>query len=275
MTYHLNEILAFTKKIALDAGQIIVQIRKEGTLGVNFKGARDLVTAADLKADAYITEKIKKSYPSHAILSEESAPSTLGREDTLNGPLWIIDPIDGTTNYAHGHHMNAVSVAFADKGEILCGIVHAPFINETYSAIKGSGAFCNDEPIRVRNPENLQQTLVATGFPYDRSKLPPVIRRIEAVLLNCRDIRRIGAASLDVCWVAAGKIDAYYEDVKIWDVAAAGLIAREAGAHYDWILPPPPEYVGPKNFFAKGIVVAAPTIAKEFKEILVRATLAQ
>ena len=263
-----EKIIEVGTQAAREAGKLIKTMRDSGEFEVRYKGALDLVTTADLKADALISEQILKAFPDHKILSEESAPNIEAIGDSLNGPLWIIDPIDGTTNYAHGHQMTAVSIAFAYGGQVQFGVVEAPFMNETFIGVRGKGSTLNGKPLKIRQPAALNQMLVATGFPYKRDSLSTIIKRVEAILLNCRDIRRLGACSLDVSWIAAGRIDAYYEDVKIWDIAAAGLIASEAGAKVGHILDLPKDLKIPPDFYAKNMLVAPPEMFGTLQELL-------
>ena len=266
--FDIEKIRTFGAEITLSAADLIKNMRASGEVSVNFKGVRDLVTTADLAADKLISEGIKKAFPDHKILSEESASNIEALGDALWGPLWIIDPIDGTTNFAHGHHMTAVSVAFAYKGEMQFGAVCAPFINENYFAVRGGGATLNGKPIKTSEPPSLRDSLIATGFPYKRDDLSLIMKRAEAILKNCRDIRRIGACSLDVSWVACGRIDAYYEDVKPWDIAAAGLIAREAGAEVGHIGAIPKDLKVPLELYAKQVLVAPKCIFSELQRVL-------
>ncbi len=224
-----NEILSVAKEAALLAGAHARRIRERKNLKVEYKGRVDLVTEADLAADKIIREKILSAFPDHYILSEESSSKT----DTHNlyaGPVWVVDPIDGTTNYAHGHTHVGVSIAFMQDGLTQVGVVHAPFLDETFTAIRGQGAKLNGQPIDASRCDALEKALVSTGFPYERENLGGVLARIERALIHCRDVRRAGAASIDISWLACGRLDAFYENLSPWDVAAGLLIAKEAGA---------------------------------------------
>ena len=194
-------------------------------------------------------------------------------ESCANGPVWVIDPIDGTTNYAHGHYQVGVSVAFAVDSTVLVAAVEAPFLGESFSAIKGQGAFLNGKPIQVRTISSAEEALVATGFPYRRGNLKNICSRVERVLGRCRDLRRIGAATIDISWVACGRLDAFYEEgLMPWDVAAAGLIAREAGAtvgHFPYDSDSQKlssRYAG--DLFADNIVIASPGCFSELQKLL-------
>lgn len=219
-----QEVLKFAKALALDAAQQMAEMRS--SLAIEFKHGTELVTQADLAVDQLINDRISKTFPNHSVLSEELGPGN----DTEVEHLWIVDPIDGTVNYAHGHAQSAVSIAYYHKGIAQVGVVANLFAGETFTAIRGGGAFLNDQPIHCSDKQQLNRALVATGFPYEKDNLAPLLARLDKVLHNCADIRRLGAASLDICWVACGRMDIYYESVKPWDFAAAQLIAREAGA---------------------------------------------
>lgn len=226
----LTKILEIAKKAAQESAGKAVKTRNSGDISVEFKSPRELVTRADKESEVSIMKCIQDAFPSHTFLSEESQSSHYGKN--LAAPLWIIDPIDGTTNFAHGLQHWAVSIAFAEKGIVQVGVVYAPVLNEMFYSIKEHGAFLNDTKIRVSERIHFREALVATGFPYERdsTRLNSVLENSRKILENCRDIRRLGAASLDICYVACGRMDMFYEDLSPWDMAAAGLIAREAGA---------------------------------------------
>lgn len=226
-----TNILTLALRLAQRAGALIREQRRQ--LDISFKDGTELVTQADIAADKLITEGIRKCYPDHQILSEELNPD----QTTEAADLWIIDPIDGTVNYAHRHPQCAVSIAYYRDGKPVVGVVHNPFLNETFHAIRNKGAFINDRPIRVSRTEEMQRALIATGFPYTKETLPLLMRRLSVVMAECADIRRLGSAALDICWVATGRLDGYYESVKPWDFAAARLIASEAGATTGHIFP--------------------------------------
>ncbi|GAB3486134.1 inositol monophosphatase family protein [Marinomonas epiphytica] len=227
--------LAHAKELALHAGQMIKKARQEAGFQRDYKAGHELVTTTDLAVDLFICEQIRRRFPSHEILSEESSPTMAWQDTAEQTPVWVIDPIDGTVNFAHGHAHVAVSIGIYLAGQRVVGVVYAPFLDECYTAIKGQGAFCNDKVIQVTNNTVLRHALVATGFPYVKDGLPSLLEKVSKILQNCQDIRRAGSAALDLCWVASGRLDAYFESVKPWDMAAGTLIAEEAGAtvgHY-------------------------------------------
>lgn len=261
----MNEIMEFTLSLARAAGAVVIAERASATLTQEMKNGNELVTSADLKADQLIREGISSRYPGHYILSEESSPD-LGSVEELDAPVWIIDPIDGTVNFAHGHNQSAVSIAYVDKGQVEVGVVFNPFTDEMFCARKGGGALLNDQPIRVAQETELSRAIIATGFPYEKSGIEPMIRRVHAVLSQCADIRRLGSAALDICWLAMGRLDGYYESLCIWDFAAARLIALEAGAecgHFS----PVPAGIDPQ-FHDQDILIANPTLFPQLKNLL-------
>ncbi len=234
----MPELLNFARGVALDAGKLIARMRADAELQQKYKDGTELVTDADLAADKLIVAAIKQRFPDHGILSEESSPE-MATSSTFDEPIWIVDPIDGTVNFAHGHNQSAVSIAFAEKGRVTTGVVYNPFTDEMFSASLGGGATLNNSPITVSSQPELRRAIVATGFPYTKNSVAELLKYLDAVLHQCADIRRLGSAALDICWVAAGRIDAYYETVSIWDFAAAQLIAREAGATFGHFGPVP------------------------------------
>jgi myo-inositol-1(or 4)-monophosphatase len=260
---------AFTRSLAESAGSLIKLERAAlDSLETSYKDGVELVTHADVKAEQYICDAISKAYPGHRILAEESAPDMRDLSSYL-GPLWIIDPIDGTVNYAHGHYQSAVSIAYAEDGLVQCGVVCNPFVEETFHAVKGQGAYLNDKAIKVANKTELKRAIIATGFPYIKGDMTPLVRRLALVLQECADIRRLGSAALDICWVAMGRLDGYYENLSVWDFAAAQLIAKEAGARYGHFKPVP-EGVS-EEFHHQNILVANSALYPALHELLNRA----
>ncbi|WLR51350.1 inositol monophosphatase family protein [Bacillus tianshenii] len=219
-------ILDNIKKWVREAGE--EQLRRfELPMNIEEKSAEiDLVTEVDVWTEEYLLDKIKSTYPDHAILSEESGQFG-GKADVE----WVIDPIDGTTNFAHGIPLYCISVAVKYKGEAVIGVVYVPRLNEMFEAIKGEGAFLNGKQIDVSTVENERKAVVATGFPYDRAKHPNNnVDNFNAVVTNVGGVRRTGSAAIDLSFVAAGRFDAYWElKVKPWDVEAGLLLITEAG----------------------------------------------
>lgn len=259
------DILHFATELARRAGDGIVEARQSRSLALSYKEGAELLTSADLSADALIRSRIESAFPAHAILSEESSPE-LSDADALRGPLWIIDPIDGTVNYAYNQHQVAISIAFADGGQVRAGVVHCPFQGETFSAVRGGGAQLNGLPISASDCGELARALIGTGFPYDRDGRVALLERLRKVLYACRDIRRIGSAAADICWVAMGRLDGYYETINPWDFAAAALIAREGGARVGHVGDVPADQL--QELWGQELVVAAPGIYDALRALL-------
>jgi myo-inositol-1(or 4)-monophosphatase len=219
---------------ATRAGELVVEWSRQNSFEVRRKKGTELVTTADLGSDQMIREYLGSRFPRHRFFTEEG---TVANRFDFAGPVWIVDPIDGTSNYAHGHPYVSISIALAVDGEPCAGVVHAPFLGETYTAIRGGGATRNGRPIRVSRVTELDRALVGTGFPHDRSDLTRPMERVRRLLTACQDIRRGGSPSLDIAWVACGRLDAHCESLAPWDIAAAGLIATEAGAIRGNLLP--------------------------------------
>ena len=261
----LREITDFAENLAREAGELVRREREDNTLRTDYKHQTELVTHADVMADEFITGAIRKRFPAHRILSEETMPD-LSQAEELDTPLWIIDPIDGTVNYAYGHPQVAVSIAYAEKGQVQAGVVHAPFSGETFRATKGEGATLNGKSIRHSGGTEPRQSLFATGFPYTKDKLEPLVNRLNAMIHQCRDLRRIGSAALDICWVACGRLDIYYETVSPWDFAAARLIAKEAGATAGHFGDVPEGY--PEDLWGQDLLISAPAVWEPVRSIL-------
>jgi myo-inositol-1(or 4)-monophosphatase len=196
-------------------------------VSVRKKSAIDLVTDADTLAEARIIDVIQSRFPDHGVMAEESGVKT-GDSDNL----WIIDPLDGTTNFAHHLPVFAVSIAFAEKGDITHGVVLNPMSGELFTATRQEGARLNGHSIRVSSVTTLDDSLLVTGFPYNvREMLQPVATRFTRCLGTAQGIRRLGSAALDLCYVACGRFEGFWEEnLKPWDTAAGMVIAAEAGA---------------------------------------------
>ena len=194
---------------------------------IDFKSNEtDLVTEIDKKSEKVILDYIKKEFPAHSILAEES-----GRFDSDSEYRWVIDPIDGTVNFAHGLPMFAVSVALQKNKQTIAGAVYDVMNDRMFTAEKGGGAFCNSEKLAVRDNDNLKKSLLVTGFPYELiDKIPVLMEKYSYFLANSRSLRRLGSAALDLCYVASGVFDGFWEmRLHLWDVAAGNLIVEEAG----------------------------------------------
>lgn len=210
------------------AGNTIMRYWRQGGLGVETKRANDYVTRADREAEAVIIDAIRRKHPDHAIVAEESGQQHGARGNDVE---WIIDPIDGTTNFIRGIPHFAVSIAARVGGRIQHGVVYDPFKDELFTASNGSGATLDGRRIRVTDANQPRGALLATGFAYQRDRgIGAHLNLFNTVLEACGDIRRGGAASLDLAYVAAGRLDGYWEfGLQPWDLAAGMLLVREAG----------------------------------------------
>ena len=215
------------KSIALEAGKIISD-GYHSNKKIKHKGLVDLVTQFDVETEKYIFEALKKDFSEYTLVGEESYSGGYNLEKAI-----YIDPIDGTTNFVHGIPHLAVSIGLWEQGSPKMAVVHNPILGELYWAVSGEGAFHNGVKISVSGQNDLQQSLIATGFPYAKVnkgiEYKWVMESLGNLLPNIRDIRRLGAAALDLCYLAEGTTDGFYEiDLKPWDVAAGILIVREA-----------------------------------------------
>jgi myo-inositol-1(or 4)-monophosphatase len=192
---------------------------------VRYKSEIDLVTDADEIAERAIVDEIRRHFPHDSILAEEGSA---GGDDAER--RWIIDPLDGTTNFAHGYPFFAVSIALEVRGALELGVVYQPVLDELFTTVAGQGAFRNDERIRVSTTNRLNTSFLCSGFPYDRSQMEPALDLWRRFVLRAQAVRRDGAAALDLCYVAMGRFDGFWErSLQPWDVAAGGLIVAEAG----------------------------------------------
>ena len=209
------------------AGSVLLRrMNKLDTLKVEKKGHNDFVSDVDRAAEAAIIDVIHKHYPDHAILAEESGRS--GESDTV----WIIDPLDGTTNYLHGFPQFCVSTAVQVKGRVEHAAVYDPLRQELFTASRGAGALLDDRRIRVSGRKEMEHALIGTGFPFRQTDedMSPYLGMLGKVVRNTAGVRRAGAAALDLCYVAVGRLDGFWEKgLKSWDLAAGALIIREAG----------------------------------------------
>lgn len=226
-------MLNFAIETAQQAGQILLE--KFGRkIQISKKGEIDLVTEADLASEKAIIERIKSHYPKHSILAEESGESSTDNQSEWK---WIIDPLDGTTNFAHGYPCWCVNIALEHNGEIVVGVTFDPTRDELFAAEKGNGATLNNKPIRVSETEKLSEALIVTGFPYDFKGKDNFAQHLNDFLLKSRGVRRDGSAAIDMAYVACGRFDGFWEEgLHAWDVAAGVLLIEEAGgrvSYYD------------------------------------------
>jgi myo-inositol-1(or 4)-monophosphatase len=224
-----NSLLNFAIQTARDAGRILAE-RFGRTLQISNKGELDLVTESDLASERLIIERINTYYPRHAILAEESGASGPADPDGQAEWRWIVDPLDGTTNYAHGYPCFCVSIGLEHKGRMEVGVVYDPMRDELFTAERGGGAALNGRRIEVSPVDSLGAALLCTGFPYDVRERSQFARHFANFIMNAQAVRRDGAAALDLAYVASGRFDGFWEEgLKPWDVAAGSLLVEEAG----------------------------------------------
>jgi myo-inositol-1(or 4)-monophosphatase len=223
----MHPMLNTAVKAARKAGAIIVRSSSDlDSLTVRRKRQNDFVSEVDNAAEDAIIGVLREAYPSHGILAEES-----GAQDAKADYVWVIDPLDGTTNFLHGFPQYCVSIGLLHKGVPSQAVVFDPNRNEIFTASKGVGAYLNDRRIRVSKTDRLEDALLSTGFPYrEVGDLDSYLRMFKNMTLNSAGIRRPGAAALDLAWVAAGRTDGFWEiGLSPWDIAAGALLVREAG----------------------------------------------
>lgn len=221
----MQEIIKVAEDAARKAGAYIIEAMS-GLRQVDYKGRVDMVTNVDRGSEAIILECIRRVYPEHAILAEETGDNQL-----CSDWRWVIDPIDGTTNFVHGYPFFCVSIAVQFRQQTVTAVVFDPVHDELFSALLGQGAFLNGEPLRVSQTTELSKALLATGFPYDLGdRWHRSMDYFKLFYYQTHGVRRDGAAALDLCYVAAGRFDGFWEyDLKPWDVAAGLLLVTEAG----------------------------------------------
>jgi myo-inositol-1(or 4)-monophosphatase len=219
------ELLELAKRVGREAGELLQ--KRPTTFEVSTKStAIDVVTQMDSQSETHIVFEILKARPDDGIIGEEGSERT-----SKSGITWVIDPLDGTVNYLYGLPGWNVSIAAKDSEGVVVGVVVAPTINSTWYASRGGGAFLNEQPITCNDGVELNRALIATGFAYDLDARPAQLAQLSELLNRIRDIRRNGAAAVDLCHVAMGALDGYFEKgLQEWDLAAGGLIASEAGA---------------------------------------------
>jgi myo-inositol-1(or 4)-monophosphatase len=222
---HFARELQVARRAAAEAAALLEA--RAGVDRVREKARADLVTAVDDAAEEAILARIRAHFPDDGIVAEESASAPLEE-----GRRWIVDPLDGTINFVHNHPFVCVSIALADEDGLAVGVIHAPLLGEVYHAVRGGGAFLNDRPIRVSAVEEPARALWATGFPFKRGKGDPEVyfRLVTDILLASHGVRRAGAAALDLAYVAAGRVEGFFEiGLSPWDIAAGILLVEEAG----------------------------------------------
>ena len=236
-------------QIAQEAGQIVQRIAAQ-RVGFELKGEHDLVTEADRASERHIVERLRAAYPDHSIVAEEG-----GNHTGASGYRWYVDPLDGTTNFAHRFPAYNVTLALERDGEIIAGVVLDPCRNEIYTAERGGGAFLNGERMHVSTVANLRDSLVATGFPSRKRHKNVNVHFFYQLSVMSHGVRRPGAAALDLAFVAAGRLDMFWEfSLNPWDMAAGTLLVEEAGGRISDMHGAPLDLRGPHILASNGLV---------------------
>ena len=273
-----QEILSLAVTLARDVGARMRETTASPeAFSITHKGRVDLVTEVDLWSERHITDGVRRVYPLHIVIGEETylelektEKKTLS-EIGAKGFCWIVDPVDGTTNFSNKLPHSVVSIGILHEGIRAIGVVYDPFRDEMFTAVKGQGAFLNDKPISVTKKEIVGDAVVATGFPYDRDiEWPKYLALSKHLMTHCRALRVFGAAALDQAWVACGRLDAFCEyGLKPWDIAAGSLIVEEAGGRSGQFIKPLGE---PMTVFGSSYVFSNSHIFEALHNICEKAT---
>ena len=248
----MSDILQMVESIARQAGAVLMT-GYGNVRHIRQKGVIDLVTEFDKRSEEVILSFIQREFPDHAVLAEES-----GHNNTISEYQWVIDPLDGTTNYTHGIPIFSVSIGLLKNNVPLVGVVYDPFRNEMFSAELGRGATLNNQPIHVSSRMDLGQAVISTGFPYDvRTNPRNNLAQFVQFQLRTQAVRHLGSAALDCTWTAMGRLDGYWEfGVKPWDIGAGALIALEAGGRVTFV-------DGDDNFLSTDSIVVSNGLLQE------------
>ncbi len=253
----MHPVLTIAKRAALSASRILLRhFDNLERLSVTAKQRNDFVSEADVQAEQEIIQVLRKTYPNHGILAEES-----GEQHGHDDYQWVIDPLDGTTNFLHGIPHFAISIGFRHKNRLEAGLIYDPIRQEMFTASRGAGAQMNDRRMRVSGVPQMENALLGTGFPFRHPQHQPAYFSFFGSLIGkCVEVRRAGAASLDLAYVASGRLDGYWEfGLKEWDIAAGTLLVQEAGGLVS-------DFVGGNDFMKSGNIVAGNP--KVFKALL-------
>jgi myo-inositol-1(or 4)-monophosphatase len=253
-----SDFLAVAIEAARLAGRIILDnLGRISRKDIDIKQTSDFVTRADKESEAAIIKTIKKNFPDHHFLAEESV-----KENATDGYRWIIDPLDGTTNFIHHYPVFSVSIALQYEGEIILGVIYEPLKNDLFTAQKGRGAFLNGDVSRVSQTTTLKDSLITTGFPFRRKEfINSYLSLFRNIFLRVSDLRRAGSAALDLAYLACGRCEGFFEiGLSQWDMAAGDLLIREAGGMVT-------DFGGGRDYLSTGNIVAGvPGIHRELLE---------
>ncbi len=256
----LHAMLNTAIKAARQAGREMIRAQqRRQDLRVETKGAKDFVSEVDRNTEIMLIETLGKAYPTHSFLGEETGGQA-GRRGTSEYE-WIIDPLDGTTNFLHGHPQYSISIALRKEGRLFLGLIYDPLRDELFTAQRGQGAYLNNQRLRVSGPISITDTLLATGFPFKyHEHIDAYLNMFKALFPHVADMRRMGSAALDLAYVAAGRVDGFWElGLQPWDIAAGVLLVEEAGGLVS-------DFSGGYDYFSTGNLVAGN--AKVLKGIL-------
>jgi myo-inositol-1(or 4)-monophosphatase len=265
----MNEpaILTVARETALKAGELIGRMQKKAWISAK-KASNNLLTEADLESQKLIISAIRSVFPGHQYFAEEDDGGVADgcTADPVADNLWVIDPIDGTNNYASGIPLYSVSIAYAQRGVVQAGVVYDPSRKEVFCAERGKGAWLNDQRIHASERTTLQEAMLTTGFYYDRGQLMKrtLDKLYELLSMNIRGLLRTGSAAIDLAWIAAGRFDAFFEyDLAAWDYAAGMLLVAEAGGFTCDRYGNPLDLIG-----HKGVVAGNPHIFEQLRDIV-------
>lgn len=256
----LENICRKVIEIAKEAGAFIQKESKAFDISkIEYKGVKDLVSYVDKEAEKIIVKGLSQILPEAGFITEEA---TISRKET-NELQWVIDPLDGTTNFLHGLPTYSVSIALMQNEELLVGIIHEPNLNECFYAWKNGGAWCNEKKIKVSSISELQKSLIATGFPYSLlDKQKNYFKIMESFVEKTHGVRRLGSAAIDLAYVACGRFEAFYEyNLKIWDIAAGILLVKEAGGTVS-------DYSGGNDYLYGKELLAGGNVHKEALKVI-------
>jgi len=250
-----TQVIALAKEVGIF---ILNEVRNFHHGHIERKGRNNLVSYVDKESERLITDRLSELLPEAGFVAEEGTGSR-----NMKGYNWIVDPLDGTTNFIHGIPFYSISIALMHDTEILTGVVYDPNSKECFHAVRGSGAFLNEQKIGVSVATQLSESLIATGFPYEHSeKMRGYLELLHTFVVHCHGFRRIGSAALDLAYVAAGRVDAFYEySLHAWDVAAGALIVQEAGGKVT-------DFGNGTNYIFGGQILAAGKIHAQLYELI-------